>query len=114
MKYLLLLLLASSLLPLDGRAAPSCFPDAPKRRVLDVAERKALAHSKANAPAACLKGKVQCHFEVSRMDDEILVVVEVAVAVADGKPPKCLFPLHAGQASLYDRDGKFVRTMPDG
>jgi hypothetical protein len=112
MKYLLLLLLASSLFPLDGRAAPSCFPDAPKRRVLDVSERKALAHSKANTPAACLKGKLQCHFEVSRMDDEILVVVEVALP--DGKPPKCLFPLHAGQASLYDRDGKFVRTMPHG
>jgi len=112
MKSLLLVLLASSLLPFDGRAAPSCFPDTPKRAALDVAEKKAFAHSKANAPADCLKGKVQCHFDVSRMDDEILVVVEVAVA--DGTPPKCLFPLHAGRASIYDREGKYVRAMPHG
>lgn len=113
MKKWLLALMVPSLVHFAAQAAPSCFPGLADRKGLDVAEQRALSHSKANAPAACRMREVQCHFDVSRTGDEgILVVTEVAIV--EGGAQKCLFPLHAGQANIYDRNGKYVRAMPFG
>ncbi len=113
MKLLLSTLLVSGFLHVTAHGAPSCFAEAAERPARDSAERRALAHSKSTAPPDCKKSAVQCKFDVSRMHDEG-ILVEVRVAVLEGKPPKCLYPLDVGPLNAYDKTGRYVRTMPNG